>query len=286
MPTTDELQAQINALQSQLNSILGMSDDDYIHQYSGEEIDAGITAAGKAVRYDLAQSLTAAQQTQARNNIAAAPGGYGLGGDAKMLTSADNLDTLMTNGWFQYNRDNPPQGTLPTELASYASLIRVSAMGQTCLQEAFDPTDSNLHGTVLRRTIYGSGPGAKIYPWEWVNPPMQTGREYRTTERYLGKPVYAQVFALGKLSATAGNSSYSIFGSDMSVGKRTVVSDQYFAMNLDDGLAGWQNTMPFIDNGQIRLSGSLSGARVIIYTGGDWSSYYGYALMRYVKTDE
>lgn len=72
MPTTDELQAQINALQSQLNSILGMADDDYIHQYSGEEIDAGITAAGKAVRYDLAQSLTAAQQTQARGNIDAA----------------------------------------------------------------------------------------------------------------------------------------------------------------------------------------------------------------------
>lgn len=71
MPTTDELQAQINALQSQLNSILGMADDDYIHQYSGEEIDAGITAAGGAVRYDLAQSLTSAQQAQARENIGA-----------------------------------------------------------------------------------------------------------------------------------------------------------------------------------------------------------------------
>lgn len=72
MPTTDELQSQINALQTQLNSILGMADDDYIHQYSGEEIDAGITAASKAVRYDLAQSLTTAQQAQARGNIAAA----------------------------------------------------------------------------------------------------------------------------------------------------------------------------------------------------------------------
>lgn len=28
---------------------------------------------------------------------------------------------------------------------------------------------------------------------EWVNPPMVTGKEYRTTERYLGKPVYAKV---------------------------------------------------------------------------------------------
>lgn len=29
--------------------------------------------------------------------------------------------------------------------------------------------------------------------WEWLNPPMQLGVEYRTTERYLGKPVYVCV---------------------------------------------------------------------------------------------
>ena len=29
--------------------------------------------------------------------------------------------------------------------------------------------------------------------WEWVNPPMQLGIEYRTTERYIGKPVYVKV---------------------------------------------------------------------------------------------
>ena len=28
---------------------------------------------------------------------------------------------------------------------------------------------------------------------EWVNPPMQPGTEYRTTERYLGKPVYKKL---------------------------------------------------------------------------------------------
>ena len=30
-------------------------------------------------------------------------------------------------------------------------------------------------------------------PWEWVNPPMEVGREYRTTERFMGYPVYAQI---------------------------------------------------------------------------------------------
>lgn len=34
---------------------------------------------------------------------------------------------------------------------------------------------------------------------EWVNPPMQLGVEYRTTERYQGKPVYCQLVNFGSL---------------------------------------------------------------------------------------
>ncbi len=32
---------------------------------------------------------------------------------------------------------------------------------------------------------------------EWVNPPMQINVEYRTTERYLGKPVYVKLVDCG-----------------------------------------------------------------------------------------
>lgn len=48
-----------------------MPDDYYVSQYSGEEIDERLTAAHNAVRYDAAQTLTDAQKTQARENIAA-----------------------------------------------------------------------------------------------------------------------------------------------------------------------------------------------------------------------
>lgn len=34
---------------------------------------------------------------------------------------------------------------------------------------------------------------------EWINPPMQLGVEYRTTERYLGKPVYIKAVDFGSL---------------------------------------------------------------------------------------
>ena len=34
---------------------------------------------------------------------------------------------------------------------------------------------------------------------EWINPPMALGVEYRTTERYLGKPVYVKLVTFGEL---------------------------------------------------------------------------------------
>ena len=37
----------------------------------------------------------------------------------------------------------------------------------------------------------------KWQPVEWINPPMELGTEYRTTERYLGKPVYCKVVDFG-----------------------------------------------------------------------------------------
>lgn len=33
--------------------------------------------------------------------------------------------------------------------------------------------------------------------WEWDNPPMAAGTEYRTTERYMGLPVYAKLIRVG-----------------------------------------------------------------------------------------
>lgn len=45
--------------------------------------------------------------------------------------------------------------------------------------------------------------GATAEPYEWDNPPMALGVEYRTTERYLGKPVYKQLVNCGYTPDTA-----------------------------------------------------------------------------------
>lgn len=46
------------------------------------------------------------------------------------------------------------------------------------------------YGRAARRVKFGG----VWYPWEWENPHMAAGVEYRTTERYAGKPVYVQLF--------------------------------------------------------------------------------------------
>lgn len=45
--------------------------------------------------------------------------------------------------------------------------------------------------------------GGEVGPIEWLNPPMELGVEYRTTERYLGKPVYVKTINMGNLPGNA-----------------------------------------------------------------------------------
>jgi hypothetical protein len=121
-----------------------------------------------------------------------------LGNIGKLLTPEDNLDEVKTNGWYRWERKAPPQGTLPSVIGQSmdATLIRVWGNGAVCYQESINITDETGHGCLCARTIYAS----TIYPWEWVNPLMQTGVEYRTTERFWGKPVYYKIVDCGKIA--------------------------------------------------------------------------------------
>lgn len=144
------------------------------------------------------QTLADEQKAQARGNIGAAPDGFGLGDIGKLLTPEDNLDEVKTNGWYRWGRNAPPQGTLPSTIGQSmdATLIRVWGNGAVCYQESINITDDAGHGCLCARTIYAS----IIYPWEWVNPLMQIGVEYRTTERFWGKPVYYKIVDCGKIA--------------------------------------------------------------------------------------
>lgn len=53
---------------------------------------------------------------------------------------------------------------------------------------------------MVKRKLDSSDPAGQWDPLEYINPDMKLGVEYRTTERYLGKPVYVKVVDCGLIA--------------------------------------------------------------------------------------
>lgn len=122
-----------------------------------------------------------------------APAGYGLGEkQGKRLNTTDDLNSITTPGWYWWS-DMPSNAPI-----SNACMLVYSAYNGECIvQEIHTYLPSgyswDFGGSVILRQIYATFIGQ----WEWSNPPMALGAEYRTTERYMGKPVYVMIIDCG-----------------------------------------------------------------------------------------
>lgn len=153
------------------------ADDQTVYAADMNRIEQGISDAVSVTP----QTLRDAQKTQARENIGAAPAGYGLGEVTPTLIS--NCNTAR-NGWYRVD----------------ASTVDIPDVGLTDGVLRVDEANEDL----IRQSLYFCVPGkvhkmervhfnGTWYPWEWVNPPMASGIEYRTTERYKEKSVYKKL---------------------------------------------------------------------------------------------
>ena len=113
---------------------------------------------------------------------------------------------------------------------------------------------------------------------EWQNPPMILGVEYRTTERYNGKPVYAKAVNVGTLP----NNAYK---------------EAHFAYNIDaivrlDGYAYWNTTrytdkVPISNLAHYNVNIVLYGHTALRFTtSSDMSNYNAHAVLYYTKTTD
>lgn len=104
---------------------------------------------------------------------------------------------------------------------------------------------------------------------EWINPPMKIGVEFRTSERYNGKPVYAKAINFGQ----APNATYK----DVSHG-----IENFSQLVSYTGMMGGANLIeaPALDNIQINAS------NIRITTNTDVSANYVYLVLRYTKTTD
>ena len=106
---------------------------------------------------------------------------------------------------------------------------------------------------------------------EWINPPMQLGVEYRTTERYNGKPVYVKLVDFGALP-NAGLKQVA----------HGVNNVSFAVVDLSRSIAGssYNNLFPLNTN----ISGvDLSDGYINIRTLIDLSSYNAIICLKYAK---
>lgn len=207
---------------------------------------------------DVIRGLTA-------EDVGAAPDGYGLGGYAGLLTSADDANSIWKCGWYKFTSENMPQNALA---ASWLNIMRVDAASSAAFVQTvagISNNDSYQITPIVRRMIYND----KITPWEYVNPPMILGVEYRTTERYSRNPVYKKAINFGM----APNTTYKEVAHGISDFSQLV---SYCGMLGGANLIGH----PFISGVHI------NGTSIRIETNADASASNINVILSYTKTTD
>ena len=118
-----------------------------------------------------------------------APAGFGLGGNGTLveISSIAELDSLSNNGWYGIHSSN--ELTLGG-FSFTACVLEISSLSETYGWQIIRFLGKN--STLIRNKNNGVWD-----EWEWDNPPMELGKEYRTTERLNGKPVYTTLVDCG-----------------------------------------------------------------------------------------
>lgn len=196
------------------------------------------------------------------DQVGAAPAGYGLGGGGKAIASGDDLNNYKLGGFYQFTSG---VANAPT---NYGMMLVIPGTGYSndTFQYVFSRYPTN--NMAIRQLFEGTW-GA----WEWVNPPMAENTEYRTTERYKGKPVYALLKNLGAMPNSTTKTIY-----DLAVNVDNLVSAD---LTLDKGESRC------IDNKFTELRwyiGCYSKPYIEISSTNDKSAYTGYLLFKYTKT--
>lgn len=216
------------------------------------------------------QSLTDAQKTQARSNIGAAPSGYGYG------------ETIQRIG-----HDNITDAEFVELLEAKLSTMDYHSAAQVTWVD-----HPLISGTTFVGTLWKSGGGEYAVltgssysslslirvkqnnvwqPFEWVNPPMVLGQEYRTTEKYSGNPVYTKLVDCGALpNATRKTVNHG-------------ATVEYMLRCAANCTAGYKDSLPYWYDDNDYCTVYASTAQIIFKTPKDLSDRTANAQIWYTK---
>lgn len=152
-----------------------------------------------------------------------APTGYGLGAKSGRSVLFSKIDTAKEFGLWTIWGDEGIK-TVNNISFNYAKMLVVPLDENAVTQMLYPVGEPN---RLLTRSCVSGVWGE----WESDNPPMEIGKEYRTTERYMGKPVYTMLFDMGQLANNGENTAYyqvnSIVCAQKLVESHVVITDSY-----------------------------------------------------------
>ena len=173
-----------------------------------------------------------------------APTGFGLGGYCKQI---DHWDKATACGWYSTANGSPTAATDSTIWVGEVTADPLTGqITQTVKAQGKDATYEAI------RHFFDS----RWSPWEWKNPPMEVGVEYRTTERYMGKPVYAKIVNAGAFPESGQRSFETGIAATGIV--RFYASIGYTSLPL----AGNMEINTLHSNGKIALKMATIGGRI------------------------
>ena len=120
--------------------------------------------------------------------VGAAPVGYGLGSYPQKTLSLNDLNSTFATGWYWVSQ---PGSVINGVSFNYANLLVHGFSLSACVQELRILATNTVLKRFCHQNVWGE--------WEVENPPLLTGVEYRTTERYKGVAVYKKVDTAGNI---------------------------------------------------------------------------------------
>jgi hypothetical protein len=175
------------------NALLSIVLKSTVEGYEGEIIitPQGITIDGSPV---LTNKVTPDELGITPAAIGAAPSGFGLG--ETNGKSCEDCNTALKIGFYILRGTNtlnaPAHGGL-----DYAPMI---------VQRRWGTVIQTVTNDITSARRYSLDDGETWSEWEYINPPMVAGTEYRTTERYQKNPVYVKLINFGTMPNTTAKS--------------------------------------------------------------------------------
>lgn len=202
-----------------------------------------------------------------------APSGFGLGSQAKQIT---DLDTATECGWYAFGEgcNNAPFG--------YGCCIAINRYNTSVVQVAFDIALSaaNHNGAIARRVKSADQYGTWD-AWEYINPPMELGIEYRTCDRFNNKPVYTKLVNVGAMpNATSLQAVHGIGNI------RDIVACGGVAVSETSFTHGVAFPLAYESSSSGRVDLYCNASTVFITATTDWSHREAYVWLKYTKTTD